>query len=306
MNKKQKSLVVVGSVAYDSVKTPFGQAKRALGGSAVYFSCAARFFTSIDIVGVVGKDFSKEHLRLMKHLGINTDGIEVRDGKTFFWKGLYEDDLSNAITQKTELNVFAEFQPKLNPAQVGARYLFLANINPKLQMSVLNQIKKPEWVALDTMNFWIEHARPALLRVLKRVNISLMNDAEIRQLTGEYHLAKAVRGILKLGPEIVVVKRGEYGVWCFTKHGHFAIPAFLLEDIEDPTGAGDSFAGGFLGYLARAKRLRFHDFRKAAVYGSIIASYNVQSFSIRRLARLTQRDIEKRLREYRNMLTLKI
>lgn len=299
-----RDLVVVGSVALDSVKTPFGVAERSLGGSAVYFSAAARFFCPVHLVGVVGHDFPQEHIQLLKKLGIQIDGLLVEQGKTFHWKGYYEKDLNRAITLKTELNVFESFKPVLMKQHLHAPHLFLANIHPDLQWSVLQQSRKPKWVACDTMNFWIESAPKSLERVLRHVDIVLMNDGEIRQWSGEAHLLKAVQRLFKLGPKIVVVKRGEYGAICFTGEGHFAIPAYLLDNVMDPTGAGDSFAGGFLGYLAKCDKPKPKDIREAILHGSVVASFNVQSFSVKRLAALKPAEIQKRLVEYRKTLLL--
>ncbi len=301
-NGIKNPLIVVGSVALDSVKTPFGQVKKALGGSAVYFSCAARLFSKPEIVAVVGKDFPKEHLTKLKKLGINIDSLITENGKTFHWQGYYNQNLNEAITQKTELNVFADFNPQLSTAQTQAKYLFLANIHPTLQLNVLKQAKKPKWTALDTMNFWIESAKSDLVKVIKGVDIVLMNDGEIRQYTGEDNLQKAVRKITDDGPSIVVVKRGEYGAICFTPNGHFALPAYLLKDAMDPTGAGDSFAGGFLGWLSQINKPKLDDIKHAALMGTLVASFNVQGFSISELESVRGAGIEKRLKQYRKML----
>jgi sugar/nucleoside kinase (ribokinase family) len=304
LSQSSRDLVVVGSVALDSVKTPFGEVERSLGGSGVYFSCAARFFCPVHLVGVVGHDFPQQHIQLLKKLGIQIDGLLVEQGKTFHWKGYYEKDLNRAITLKTELNVFEKFKPVLMKQHLHAPHLFLANIHPDLQWSVLQQSRKPKWTACDTMNFWIESAPASLDRVLRNVDIVLMNDGEIRQWSGESHLLKAVRKLMKLGPKIVIVKRGEYGAACFTNNGHFAVPAYLLDDVRDPTGAGDSFAGGFLGYLARCDKPKPKDVREAVLHGSVVASFNVQSFSVNRLASLRPSEIQKRLRDYRKMLSI--
>ncbi|MFT5206534.1 MAG: sugar/nucleoside kinase (ribokinase family) [Candidatus Omnitrophota bacterium] len=301
-NIVKNPLVVVGSVALDSVKTPFGQVKRALGGSAVYFSCAARLFSRPEVVAVVGKDFPNEHLLKLKKLGINLDSLAIEKGKTFHWQGYYNQNLNEAITQKTELNVFADFDPHLSATQIQAKYLFLANIHPALQLNVLKQAKRPKWVALDTMNFWIESAKSDLAKVIKRVDIVLMNDGEIRQYTGEDNLQKAVKKITDQGPSIVVVKRGEYGAICFTPNGHFALPAYLLSDALDPTGAGDSFAGGFLGWLSQVNRPKLDDIKQAALMGTMVASFNVQGFSINQLADVRGAGLEKRLKQFRKML----
>jgi sugar/nucleoside kinase (ribokinase family) len=303
-HRGSRDLVVVGSVALDSVKTPFGEVERSLGGSAVYCSAAARFFCPVHLVGVVGHDFPQEHIQLLKKLGIQIDGLLMEQGKTFHWKGYYEKDLNRAITLKTELNVFERFKPVLMKQHLHAPHLFLANIHPDLQWSVLQQSRKPKWVACDTMNFWIESAPKSLERVLRHVDIVLMNDGEIRQWSGEAHLIKAVRKLMKLGPKLVIVKRGEYGACCFASQGHFAIPAYLLDEVMDPTGAGDSFAGGFLGYLSRFDRPRAKDVQEAVLHGSVVASFNVQSFSVKRLAALRLAEIQDRLKDYRKMLLI--
>lgn len=293
-----QGLTVVGSVALDTIKTPYGQVERALGGSAVYFSCAARFFTQVRLVGVVGDDFLNQHVALLEKLGIDLTGLERVKGKTFHWKGRYTDNLNEAITEKTELNVFANFVPKLLKQHVESQYLFLANIHPKIQYQVLQDVARPKWIACDTMNFWIQSARKDLLQVLKHVDISLMNDSEIKMFTGEHQIAKAVKALMKLGPKIVIVKRGEYGAWCFCGKKYYAMPAVLLSELKDPTGAGDSFAGGFLGYLAKSGKTSAETVKDAAVYGTVVASFNVQSFSLDRLALLTQRELIKRRSDY--------
>ena len=298
-------LLVVGSIAFDSIRTPSGSARRALGGSAVHFSAAARFFTNVKMIGVVGKDFGRANLDLLRRLGIDTAGIEIRDGRTFHWSGYYEGSMNQAVTLKTELNVFGQFRPLLTAADRNARHLFLANIHPDLQLNVLSQIRRPEWTAFDTMNYWIQSAKPSVLKVLKRVDISFMNDAEIRQLSGESNLLKAARWVLRHGPQVAVIKKGEHvaiGIW---KGRMFLFPAFLLEDVVDPTGAGDSFAGGFLGYLSRSKgRVGEKQLKNALVYGAVVASFNVQNFGMRRLAALSRAEIDRRFKQYRRMIDL--
>lgn len=300
MNKK--GILAVGSVALDSVKTPFGRVKDALGGSATFFSASARFFSPISIVAVVGQDFPKKHLALLDRLGVDTGGIEVAEGgRTFRWKGFYDYDLNSAKTLKTELNVFQSFRPKLSDAQKKAPFLFLANIDPELQMSVLSQAKRPELVACDTMNYWIENKKPSLLKLLKRVQVFLCNDSEARELSGEFNLMKAARWALSHGPKLMIIKKGEHGVLCFSKDYLFSAPAFLLDKVFDPTGAGDSFAGGFIGYLTRSPRLSEPVVRRAVVYGSVLASYNVESFSLDRVARLRPAEIESRYQLFRRL-----
>lgn len=297
----KKGILAVGSVALDSVETPFGKVIDALGGSATFFSAAARFFLPVSIVAVVGKDFPSKHLTLIKNLGVDTKGIEVANGKTFRWQGYYDYDLNSAKTLKTELNVFQDFEPKLNAEHKAARSVFLANIDPDLQYSVLKQTKSPSLVACDTMNFWIGTKKASLLRLLKHVDIFLCNDSEARELTGEYNLIQCAKWILKQGPRLLVIKKGEHGVLCFSKNFLFLAPAFLLESVMDPTGAGDSFAGGFIGYLASQPKLDEASIRKAIIYGSVIASYNVESFSLDRLAKLKRTDLSRRFELFKQV-----
>lgn len=297
--KFKKSLVVVGSVAFDSVVSPFGRVKRALGGSAVFFSLAARFFCKIKMVGVVGTDYPREALNRMERLGIGVQGIHVQKGKTFHWKGHYGTNLNEAITDKTQLNVFADFQPVLSADERNTPYLFLANIDPKLQMSVLNQMVSPRWVACDTMNLWIKIARKELLQVIRRVDICLMNEGEVKELSGHGNLLAAARWVMNHGPKVLCVKLGEFGVVAFRGNKLWSLPAFLLDTVKDPTGAGDSFAGAFLGYLTRYDRLSDDRIREAMTMGSVVASYNVESFSIERLLKLNRADIQKHVNEFR-------
>jgi sugar/nucleoside kinase (ribokinase family) len=296
------SIVVVGSIALDSVETPFGKKERALGGSATYFSVAASFFTKdIKIVGVVGDDFPQEHIDFLQSRGIDLTGLERVNGKTFYWSGRYGYNLNVAETLATELNVFETFQPKLPESYRDAKYVFLANINPELQIDVLKQVHKPELVVIDTMNLWISERRSELLEAIKDVDIFVLNDAEVRQLTGESNLFKAARKVLTYGPERVIVKKGEHGSVVCSKTSCFISPAYPLEDIFDPTGAGDSFAGGFLGYLASMEELSETNIRKAMVYGTVLASFNVEDFSLDRQRTLTRADIESRFAEIRSM-----
>ncbi len=299
---KNNGILAVGSVALDTVSTPFGKAVRALGGSATYFSASARFFAPVSVVAVVGDDFPREHLALFKRLGVDASGIRtVTGGKTFHWEGAYSYDLNNPRTLKTELNVFQSFRPQLTPRQRQSRFVFLANIDPDIQRKTLRQVSRPEFVACDTMNYWIENKRPSLFKLLKNVDIFLCNDGEARALSGEFNLLKASRAILSRGPRLLVIKKGEHGVICFSKDSVFTTPAYLLEKIFDPTGAGDTFAGGFLGYLTRSPKLETAAVRRAVIYGSVLASYNVESFSLKRLASLKKADIERRVRHFREL-----
>ncbi|OGW84010.1 MAG: sugar kinase [Omnitrophica bacterium RIFCSPHIGHO2_02_FULL_51_18] len=298
---KKNPILAVGSVALDTVKTPFGRVNEALGGSATYFSASARFFSPVSVIAVVGSDFPGKHLEAMRLLGVDTSGIEVQKGKTFRWSGFYDFDLNTAHTLRTELNVFQHFRPKVSPEARSSRYVFLANIDPELQFTVLNQVHDPWLVACDTMNFWIENKRKALQKLLKKVDIFLCNDAEARELSGEYNLIRASKRILSFGPRLLLIKKGEHGVICFSKDFIFLAPAYLLEKVFDPTGAGDSFAGGFIGYLTRSPRLNESVVRQAAIYGSVLASYNVESFSLNRLVDLKRVEIERRYRHFRRL-----
>jgi len=301
------SLTAVGSIAFDSVRTPFGARDRMLGGSAVHFSLAASFFTDVRLVGPVGDDFGEEELAVLRARGVITDDIEhVEGGKTFFWRGHYEYDMNLAHTDETQLNVFGDFQPKLSDGSRGAEMLFLGNIQPQLQLEVREACGGAELAGLDSMNLWIETERDDLLKAIGKADYLLLNDAEIRMLTDETNLARAAHQVMEMGPRVVVAKRGEYGAALFTEDHPFAIPGYLLEDVRDPTGAGDSFAGGFLGYLdgQRAAGLSPFDFdslRQAMAYGSVLASFNVEDFGTERVASLTMDEIAERLKHFRHI-----
>ncbi len=292
------SIVVVGSVAYDTVETVNGSANDALGGSAIYFSVAARFFAPVSIVGIVGSDFRPESRQILLDRGIDIRGLEQRPGKTFRWHGRYHEDINKRDTLSLALNVFESFSPQLLPDQRRCDYLFLANISPELQERVLTQVMSPKLVAGDTMNHWIQEAGPELKRLLSRIDILTLNDEEARMLSGEHNLVKAGRAILKMGPKTALVKRGEYGVIQFSSEGMFAVPAYPLEEVVDPTGAGDTFAGAFMGYLARNGRITESTLRTAAVYGTVVASFVVERFSLDRLLELTWDEIEQRYRAF--------
>jgi sugar/nucleoside kinase (ribokinase family) len=300
------ALTAVGSIAFDSVRTPFGERERMLGGSAVHFSLAASFFTEVRVVGPVGEDFGDDEVKVLEDRGVITEDIErVAGGETFFWRGHYEYDMNVAHTDDTQLNVFAEFDPKLSEGSQGAEMLFLGNIDPQLQRRVRGSCQA-EFAALDSMNFWLDSARDALRSAIAEVDCLLLNDAEIRELTGEPNLARAARAAMQMGPGVIVAKRGEYGAALFTREGFFAIPGFLLEDVRDPTGAGDSFAGGFLGYLD-SRRAAGDDvldpatLRRAMAYGSVLASFNVEDFGTDRVRSLSREEIEGRLRDFRSI-----
>ncbi len=304
------SLTVVGSIAFDAVRTPFGERDRMLGGSAVHFALAASFLGEVHVVGPVGDDFSDEHLELLRERGADVGDVErVPGGKTFFWRGHYGFDMNVAHTDDTQLNVFGDFEPKLSPASREAEVLFLANIQPDLQRRVRDQCEGARFVALDTMNLWINTARESLTAVIGEVDCLMVNDAEIRQLTDEPNLARAAKAVMELGPRVVIAKRGEYGAAMFTPTGFFALPGFPLEDVRDPTGAGDSFAGGFLGYLdGHAERLPNGglllddgSLRLAMAYGSVLASFNVEDFGTERVARLRAEEIGERIAQLRAM-----
>lgn len=296
------SLLVVGSVAFDAVETPFGKCEKMLGGAAAHFSIAASFFTDVRIVGVVGGDFGPDEQQVFDARGIDTSDLEqIPDGKTFRWFGRYDYDLNVAHTLDTHLNVFAHFQPKLSETSKSARLVFLANIQPDLQRGVSEQVTSAELVALDTMNYWIERSRESLLETIKRVDLVIINDAEARQLTGIPNLIKAARMILSWGPKALIVKRGEYGAALFTADSYFAIPAYPLESVFDPTGAGDTFAGGFMGYLSSQPKLDEAAMRRAMIFGSVMASFNVEEFGTARVQRLTQDEINERFRAFKQM-----
>jgi sugar/nucleoside kinase (ribokinase family) len=298
-------LLVVGSVALDTVETPFGKAREVLGGSATYFSYSASFFTRVRLVATVGEDFPEQHVRLLADRGVDTSGLSVARGRTFRWAGEYGYDLNEAKTLDTQLNVFADFHPKLPPELRRTPFLFLANIDPELQLDVLHQMsERPALVALDTMNFWIKGKREALLRVLREVDVVTINDAEARQLAGEPNLVKAARGIAAMGPRTVVVKRGEYGALMIADGAFFIVPAYPLESVYDPTGAGDTFAGGFMGYLASQARDDGSAMRRALVYASVMASFTVEDFSLNRLGRLRADEIGQRYAAFQDLMRL--
>jgi sugar/nucleoside kinase (ribokinase family) len=297
------SLTVVGSIAFDAVKTPFGERDKMLGGAAVHFSLAASFFTEVRPVGPVGDDFGPAEFEVLEKRGVLTDDIErVEGGQSFFWRGRYEYDLNVAHTEDTQLGVFGEFEPKLSAAAEGAETLFLANIQPDLQRQVRAQCGAARFSALDSMNLWIDTARDSLLAAIAEVDCVVLNDAEIRQLTGEPNLARAARALMARGPRAVVAKQGEYGAALFSEDGFFALPGFPLEDVRDPTGAGDSFAGGFLGYLdSHDGELDGACLRRAMGYGTVLASFNVEQFGTERVAALSRDEIEQRFAELHAM-----
>lgn len=288
-------ILVVGSVAFDTIKTPFGKVERTLGGSAVHFSLAASILSSVNLVGVVGNDFGQEHMTYLQEKGINIDALVKQDaGKTFFWEGFYEYDMNQAHTVKTELNVFQTFNPIIPDNMKDTPYIFLANIDPDIQLKVIQQVKNPKLIVCDTMNYWIENKRDQLLDVLTRVDVALMNDGEARQLFKTPNLLKAAKQALNLGIKTVIIKKGEHGALMFSHDAVFTAPAFPLEEIIDPTGAGDSFAGGFLSFIDKNKKVNDRILRQAIVYATVIASFNVQNFGTKGLEKVAYSDIKAR------------
>jgi sugar/nucleoside kinase (ribokinase family) len=304
------SLAVVGSIAFDAVKTPFGERERMLGGAAVHFSLAASFFTEVRPVGPVGEDFGAAEFAVLERRGVITDDVERVAGDSFFWRGHYEYDLNVAHTDDTQLGVFESFEPKLSEATAAVDTIFLANIQPDLQRRVRARCEGASLSGLDSMNFWIESARQPLLEAIAEVDVLLLNDAEIRMLTGEPNLARAARALIELGPRAVVAKQGEYGAALFDESGFFALPGFPLEDVRDPTGAGDSFAGGFFGYLdslgAGAANLGAEELRRAMAYGTVLASFNIERFGTERVAELSREEIDERLEQLQRMTSFEL
>lgn len=294
------SILVVGSLAYDGIQTPSGSVDRALGGSANYFSLAASLYSKVRVVGVVGKDYDKKDEELLRARGVDLSGVEHTDGKTFFWQGKYEGDLNEAITLRTELNVFESFEPKIPDTFKDSKFVFLANIDPDLQLKVLEQVQKPDFVGMDTMNFWISSKKPALMRILERVNVVLINEKEAEMLTGASNAIAAAPMITQMGPQAVAIKRGEYGFAFYSREeGYFILPAMPIPEVIDPTGAGDTFAGGFFGHLASLGRApKISDLRDACMTGTLMASFTIQDFSVRSLAKVQLEDVARRRAEY--------
>lgn len=299
------SILVVGSIALDTIETPFGRVKDAVGGSAIYFSLAASYFSRVNVVGVVGTDFPLSVLKLLNRRGIDTRGIVIEKGKTFKWKGRYDYDLNTAHTLETRLNVFTDFKPVLPQDYKNSPFVFLGNIHPALQMEVLNSVNSPKLTACDTMNYWIEKENRNLKRVLKNIDMVIINEAEVRELAGEPNTIRAAKKILAMGPKYIIIKRGEYGAMLFSEKSIFVVPAYPLEQLFDPTGAGDSFAGGFFGYMASNMRVDEDIMRQAVVAGSVIASFNVESFGIKKLLTLTPKALLKRLQFFKNLVEFK-
>ena len=298
-------LVIVGSVGLDTIETPATRRADVLGGSASYACAAASFFAPTGMVGVVGGDFGDDYLDIYRAFGFDLGGLQIREGRTFRWSGVYEENMDNRRTLNTELNVFAEFMPDLPENYRRAPFLFLANIAPALQLRVLDQIRKPRFVVADTMDLWINTALNDLKKVIRRIDLLTLNESEARHLTGERTLIKAARHLLGWGPQYILIKKGEHGAVLFSQRGAFLMPAYPLEEVHDPTGAGDTFAGGFIGHLAAAGKVNEAAIRHAMLYGSVVASFNVEAFSLDRLRGLKRRDIERRVREFEKMLHIK-
>jgi sugar/nucleoside kinase (ribokinase family) len=299
-------ILVVGSVGLDNIETPVGRRERTIGGACTYFSTAASLYERVHVVGVVGTDFPQDCIDFLKTRNIDLQGLQIVEGKTFFWAGCYGQDLDNCETLDTQLNVFADFHPVVPPDLTDAEYVFLANIDPDLQLEVLKQVRKPKLTALDSMNYWITSKRDALTRVIGMVDVLFLNEGEARLLAGEQHVLKAARRILDMGPEVLVIKKGEHGAMLITRSASlgdnlFLTPAYPLENVVDPTGAGDTFAAGFMGYLAKTGALSVEAFRRAVVHGTVVASFTVQDFSIDRLRTLTWQDLQGRYDEFRRL-----
>jgi sugar/nucleoside kinase (ribokinase family) len=301
------SLLVVGSVAYDALESPYGKVERTLGGAATYFAVSASFFTHVNLVAVVGDDFRANDEAVLRKRPIDIEGLERTAGKCFFWAGRYSENLDERVTLTTELNVFADFNPRLPQKYTNSKFVFLANIAPTLQRDVLRQVNgRPKLVAMDTMNYWIERSNAELRETLKHVDILMINDSETRQLSSEHNLLRAARHIFKMGPSTLVVKRGESGAMLVDKNGVFCVPAFPLEEPHDPTGAGDSFAGGFMGYLAGAGTKNDAALRRAMVYGSVLGSFTVERFGLDRLLTLKKSEIHARARHFSKLTQFKL
>jgi sugar/nucleoside kinase (ribokinase family) len=300
------TLLVVGSIALDSIFTPFGETADALGGSAVYFSVAGSILHPVQVVGVIGKDYPRLELENLAARGIDWGGVEQAEGESFRWKGKYSYDLQSRETLETRLGVFADFQPRLPPAFRSAKFVFLGNIDPDLQLGVLEQVSSPELVVCDTMNYWIQGKKAALLQLLSRVDVLMVNDSEARELSGDWNIHRAGRWILRQGPKRVVIKQGEHGALLIEPRRTFYVPAYPLENVFDPTGAGDAFAGGFMAYLARTRSVAEDNVRRAMVYGAAMGSYAVEQFGIRGFDRITLADVEQRVQAFQDLTHVRL
>jgi len=298
----EMAVLVVGSIAFDTVETPHGRREEMLGGSATHFSCGARYFTDVRVVAVVGSDFPSGGLEFLRSRGVDLDGLQVREGKTFRWEAAYDGDMAQAETLATHLNVFEDFSPEIPESYKDSPFLFLANIDPDLQADVLRQVEKPVFVAADTMNHWIAEKKESVRELLASADAAILNDAEVRMLTGEANLAVAAERIRSYGTKYVVIKKGEHGAVLFSGESYFSLPGLPLVDVHDPTGAGDTFAGGFMGRLAQLGEVTESALREAVLYGSAMASFNVQAFGVEGTANLTPEDIERRLEVFRNLV----
>lgn len=298
------SILVVGSVGYDTISTPKGQRSHILGGSANYFSIAASLFAPVRVVGVVGEDYKPEHKRLLEQRKVDLRGLQQVKGQTFAWEGKYEDDMNEAKTLATHLNVLESFRPAIPKEYQDSEVVFLANIDPTLQLQVLEQCSKPQLVAADTMNYWISSKKSELLKVLSKIDILLINEGELRELTGSWNTIRAAKDVMMMGPKAVVIKRGEYGFILFNETRYFILPAYPVEEVVDPTGAGDTFAGGFLGYLAKNnKGINREELKQACIYGCMLASFTVQDFGVEGVSRVTMSELENRIQSYKQVIT---
>ncbi len=303
------SLLVVGTVAFDAIETPFGKTDKIVGGAASYISLAASYFTQdISIVSVVGDDFPQDFMNTLKEHGVDLTGLQIKkDEKSFFWSGRYHNDMNSRDTLDTQLNVLADFNPVVPETSKNCDFLMLGNLMPAVQQQVLSQLtSRPKLIVLDTMNFWMDIAMPELLETLKGIDVLTINDSEARQLSGEYSLVKAAQKILTMGPKALVIKKGEHGALLFNKDEVFFAPALPLEDVFDPTGAGDSFAGGFIGYLAKTKDISFENMKRAIIFGSAMASFTVEKFGTERLIGLSQKDVQERVQEFIDLVQFDI
>lgn len=296
------SIIVLGTVALDTVKTPFGIRKYILGGSAVHFAMGARLFTEVDLAAIIGRDFPQKHINFLRQKGIVLDSLIRSQGQSFKWEGEYTGDLGAAHTKKTELGVLLDFWPEITPLERRIKYVFLANVDPDIQMHLLKQMRSPKLVGLDSMNYWIENKKSALLRVLKKANIYLVNEHEARSLSGEHNLIKAAKYLSCLGPKMVLIKKGEHGAFLYSDEFIFVLPAYPTDKVIDPTGAGDTFAGGFMGYLTKIDKINPANIKKAIAYGTVAASFNVEGFGVERTSRLKLKDLDRRLREFKKYI----
>lgn len=296
------SIVVLGTVALDTVKTPFGLRKHMLGGSAVHFAMSARIFTNVNLVAIIGKDFPQRHIDFLNKKGIILTSLIKGQGNTFKWEGKYEGDLNAALTLNTQLGVLSAFRPLVAEEQKGIKYIFLANVDPDIQRELLHSMHSPHFVGLDSMNYWINNKRRSLLRLLKEVNIYVANDQEARSLSGENNLIKAAKKLHSLGPGMILIKKGEHGIFFYSERFVFSLPAYPTPRVVDPTGAGDTFAGGFMGYLAHVKKINHTNIKRALAYGTVAASFNVEDFGLNKTSRLTFKEIEARLNRFRKII----